>query len=165
MRIAVFNPLCYRLYLLTNFTDGEKQSTITVGDYVKISRSRTIAFLLATLSTFLLYSCGSKTEKESYLKQTETAKSMVPLPLSDSVIIELAGADSQTVFDLLRNGRQVEYRSSAMGVFVTAIDSIENGGGAYWLYSVNDSILPVACDKYVTKIGDIVKWHFRKTTR
>jgi len=165
MRIAVFNPLCYRLYLLTNSTDEEKQSIITVGDYVKISRSRTIAFLSAILSTFLLYSCDSKTEKESDLKQTETANSMVPLLPFDSVIIELVGADSQTVFDLLRNDHQVEYKSSVMGVFVTAIDSIENGGSAYWIYTVNDSIPPVACDKYVTKSGDILKWHFQKTEK
>ena len=45
---------------------------------------------------------------------------------------------------------------------MTAIDSIENSAGAYWIYSVNDSVPQVACDKYVTKNGDVVKWHFQK---
>lgn len=112
--------------------------------------------------TFLLCSCGSKTENESDLKQSEAGNSTALSPPPDSVVIELAGADSQTVFDLLKDGHEVEYKSSVMGIFVTAIDSIENSAGAYWIYSVNDSVPQVASDKYVTKNGDVVKWRFRK---
>ena len=129
---------------------------------MKIDHFQTMALLVAILLTFLLCSCGSKTENESYLRQSEAGDSTTLSPPPDSVVIELAGADSQTVFDLLKDGHEVEYKSSVMGIFVTAIDSIENSAGACWIYSVNDSVPQVACDKYVTKNGDVVKWHFRK---
>ena len=129
---------------------------------MKKSHCQTMALLVAVLSTFLLSSCDSKTENERDLKQSEAGDSTALSPPPDSVVIELAGADSQTVFDLLEDSHEVEYKSSVMGIFVTAIDSIENTAGAYWIYSVNDSVLQVACDKYVTKNGDVVKWHFRK---
>ena len=129
---------------------------------MKIDQFRTIALLVTVLLTFLLCSCDSKTKKESDQRQSEAGNSMALSPPPDSVVIELAGADSQTVFDLLKDGHEVEYKSSVMGIFVTAIDSIENSARAYWIYSVNDSVPQVACDKYVTKNGDVVKWHFRK---
>jgi hypothetical protein len=121
-----------------------------------------MALLAAVLSMFLLCSCDSKTENERDLRQSEAGDSTALSPPPDSVVIELVGADSQTVFDLLEDSHEVEYKSSVMGIFVTAIDSIENSTGAYWIYSVNDSMPQVACDKYVTKHGDVVKWHFRK---
>jgi len=129
---------------------------------VKVNDFQTMALLAAVLLTFLLCSCDSKTENESDLKQSEAGNSTALSPTPDSVVIELAGADSQTVFDLLKDGHEVEYKSSVMGIFVTAIDSIENSARAYWIYSVNDSVPQVACDKYVTKNGDVVKWHFQK---
>ncbi|MCP4686083.1 MAG: DUF4430 domain-containing protein [bacterium] len=48
-----------------------------------------------------------------------------------------------------------------MGAFVKAIDSVENAGGYFWLYSVNDSAGKVAADKYLTSDGDVVEWHYR----
>ena len=121
-----------------------------------------MALLVAVLLTFLLSSCDSKTEKESDLRQSEAVDSTTLSLPPDSVVIELAGVDSQTVFDLLKDDHEVEYKSSVMGIFVTTVDSIENSTDAYWIYSVNDSVPQVACDKYVTKNGDVVKWHFQK---
>ena len=129
---------------------------------MKTNRFQILTLLLAISSMFVLCSCGSKTEKESDPRQGEAGDSTALSPDADSIVIEFAGIDSQTVFDLLKDSHQVEYKPSALGVFVTAIDSIENSAGAYWIYSVNDSVPQVACDKYVTKNGDVVKWHFRK---
>ncbi len=129
---------------------------------MKINHCQTMALLVAVLSTFVLCSCDSKTENERDLKQSEAGDSTTLSPPPDSVVIELAGADSQTVFDLLKDGHEVEYKSSVIGIFVTTIDSIENSAGAYWIYSVNNSVPQVACDRYVTKNGDVVKWHFQK---
>lgn len=129
---------------------------------MKIDQFQTVALLVAVLLTFFLSSCDSKTENESDMKQSEAGDSTaLSLPL-DSVVIELAGVDSQTVFDLLKDDHVVEYKSSVMGIFVTAVDSIENSAGACWIYSVNDSVPQVASDKYITKNGDVVKWHFQK---
>ncbi|MFQ5499169.1 MAG: DUF4430 domain-containing protein [Candidatus Zixiibacteriota bacterium] len=79
----------------------------------------------------------------------------------DSVVVVSVATDSVSAFDLLMSGHHVEYRKSAMGVFVTAIDSTESGSGCYWLYSVNDSMMPVAADKQTVGSGDTVRWHFR----
>jgi len=76
--------------------------------------------------------------------------------------IELLGADSVSVFDLLVAEHDVDYLSSGTGVFVKAIDSVANNTGYYWLYSVNDSMAQAAADKYLTSDGDRVVWHYRR---
>ena len=80
----------------------------------------------------------------------------------DSVVIELTGADSVTVFDLLKAGHRVDYLATAGGVFVKSIDSIANGTSVFWVYSVNDTNPKVAADRMLTRTGDRVVWHFRK---
>jgi hypothetical protein len=76
----------------------------------------------------------------------------------DTFRIELTGVDSISVFDLLTESHHVEYRSSALGVVVTGIDSIEAGGGSYWRYSVNDTVPQIAADRLFTRTGDRVIW-------
>ncbi len=110
----------------------------------------------------LAVSCGSNENGNTTAKNEASQDSVSGLVAPDSVVIELAGIDSMTVFDLLRERHQVEFKSSALGVFVTAIDSVENSSGAYWIYTVNDSTPNVACDKCMTQNGDVVMWHFRK---
>jgi hypothetical protein len=125
----------------------------------------TMAFTAVMMALMLFSFCGQHKDRNSSTRvdmTIDTSFSSVPY---DSVVIELIGIDSQTVFDLLKSSHQVEYKSSALGVFVTAIDSIENSSGICWVYSVNDSLPKVASDKYITKNGDVVKWHFRKSTR
>ena len=109
----------------------------------------------------LAVSCGSN-EDGNTTARNEASRDSVSGAASDSVVIELVGINSTTVFELLRERHQVEFKSSALGVFVTAIDSVENSSGAYWIYTVNDSVPQVACDKCMIQNGDTVKWHFRK---
>ncbi|MFZ5980543.1 MAG: DUF4430 domain-containing protein [Candidatus Zixiibacteriota bacterium] len=105
-----------------------------------------------------LVSCGGeKTGNDDPKNQTETE----PVA-TDSLVIELTGIDSLSVFEILRASHPVEYQSSFQGVFVTAIDSVSGGGGYFWVYEVNDSAATVACDKYLTRNGDRIKWYFRK---
>jgi hypothetical protein len=100
-------------------------------------------------------SCGKEKDKQ----QSEAA---VPeTPFRDSLVIELAGRDSVSVFDLLRESHNVDYSSSAMGMFVKGIDSAYPGEHSSWMYSVNDSMGKIASDQRVTKSGDRVKWHLR----
>lgn len=108
----------------------------------------------------LVVGCVEKREQD-YGDATQ-AEDTTQVVQRDSLVIELAGADSVTVFDLLQADHQVDFQGSAQGVFVKAIDSIPNGERVYWLYSVNDSMGQVACDKYVTKDGDRIRWHYRK---
>jgi hypothetical protein len=80
----------------------------------------------------------------------------------DSVIVELAGVDSVTVFDLLKQTHEVDYLSTSGGVFVKGIDSVNNGTSTYWVYSVNDTNPKISADRMYTRAGDKVVWHFRK---
>ncbi len=110
--------------------------------------------LLATAILLLLVSCGK--QQESKEPATETPA------YTDSLVIELAGFDGKSVLDVTEQNHTVAYTKSAMGAFVKAIDSVENGGGYWWLFVVNDSIAQIACDKYVTADGDKITWYFRK---
>lgn len=85
------------------------------------------------------------------------------LPI-DSLVIELAGVDSSSVFELTRADYIVIYESSRLGVFVKAIDGKHIGNNHFWLYTVNDTARNVAADKYITRDGDVVKWHLRRIT-
>jgi len=81
---------------------------------------------------------------------------------TDSLTIELDGRDAMSVLDLTAEKHEVETHESPMGTFVKAIDSVGSGDGYWWLFTINDSTINTACDKYITKKGDVIKWHFKK---
>ena len=115
--------------------------------------------MLIIFAALLLFAAGcSQTDK------TETAKKPVAEEPFDSLIVELRGVDSLTVFDILKSSHRVDFATTAAGVFVKGIDSVENGGDFYWIYSVNDSMAQTAADRYVTTQGDIICWHYRRMT-
>jgi len=146
-------------YLLNNMANREVKGKVSMTGY---RLSAGVLFIMLSWILMNLSSCDGNQRQDDKAQSNTEQKTAVSAD-RDSVVIELSGADSLTVLDLLLAGHQVAYKSTAAGVFVTAIDSIKNGGGAYWIYSVNDSLPQVACDRYVTKDGDMVKWHFRKT--
>ncbi len=108
-------------------------------------------------------SCNNSTEKAQL--QPVSAADSASVSYIDSISLEFTGEDSLTVLQLLEKKHQVQKKSSALGIFITGIDSIENRAGFYWMYSVNDSMGDIACDKYVTKPGDKVRWVYRKFIR
>jgi len=120
--------------------------------------TRFAAILLISVLTVL--SC-SKEEKPS----PESAATIAETPFVDSLIIELTGRDSVSVFDLLRESHQVDFMSSTMGVFVKGVDSVYPEEHASWMYSVNDSMGKIASDQFMTGDGDRVRWHLRRWTK
>jgi hypothetical protein len=123
------------------------------------------ALCLATIGLICLAAVGCS--KESATPKTADAQSVPadstgPTHNRDSVVVELTGTDSVSVFDLLKATHKVDYLSTAGGVFVKAIDSVANGTSTYWVYSVNDTTPKVAADRMLTRTGDRVVWHFRK---
>lgn len=55
----------------------------------------------------------------------------------------------------------VEFQTSDMGVFVTAIAGTVNGtDGRYWVYEINDQKVPVAADAYTLQADDRLVWKF-----
>jgi len=95
----------------------------------------------------------------------ERAEKSKDAPSVDSVLVTQVAADSIGVLDLLLAEHEVNYRGSAMGAFVTSVDSVETGGGCFWTFKVNDSAIPVACDKYRVGPGDTVTWRFGRGSR
>ncbi len=118
----------------------------------KISAAACALTLCLTLGA-----CSSETNTET-AEQESTA---TPQPI-DSLMVVLVGVDSTSVFEFLVANHEVAYQSSASGNFVTAIDSVEGGGGYFWLYSVNGEMGQVAADECIVAPGDTVRWHFRK---
>ncbi len=101
---------------------------------------------------YLLIACSAQDKKAD--KKT--------VAVTDSITIELTAEEAETVLELLQREHTVDSRSSSMGLFVKGIDSIVNSSSAFWVYSVNDSMAKIACDKYMLSPGDKLKWHFRK---
>jgi Domain of unknown function (DUF4430) len=112
-------------------------------------------FLEAVISSY-------EGEKKRRVSDTIT---IAETPFVDSLTIELEGRDSLSAFELLRESHQVDFTSSAMGVFVKGIDSVYPGEHSSWMYSVNDSMGKIASDKYLTGDGDRVRWHLRRWTK
>lgn len=112
-----------------------------------------IAFVLSCIVSLVL-GCGSS--------KTESAGTTALSDKADSLTIELGGKDGMSVLDLTEEKHEVETHESPMGTFVKSIDSVASGDGYWWLFTVNDSTINTACDKYITKDGDQIKWHFKK---
>jgi len=117
---------------------------------------RTLITVMA--GAILLLSCSSGDQPA----KRNTSEYADELAYHDSVVLELDGSDSLSVFDLLQAEYENEYQSTISGKFVTEIEGLEVGPEYFWLFSVNDEVPSVACDKYVTSDGDRVKWHYRK---
>lgn len=123
--------------------------------FLKASHVISILLLLAGAT-----SCIERRDS-SHIGDNATADS-VTLSRPDSLLIELTGIDSVSVFELLMQEHDVVFHGSVMGVFVKTIDSIENSDKYIWLFTVNDSLVSVSCDKYLTADGDTIRWHYRR---
>ena len=120
-------------------------------EMMRLSRFTRFSLGLAAF-VIALVGCGGSSDHQKDASKPDSR---------DSVVVTLTGRDSVSVFDLLKARHHVDYMSSAMGVFVSGIDSVVNGNGHYWVYSVNDTMGSVASNKYVTHDSDRVVWHFR----
>ncbi len=124
-----------------------------------------VAAAAAGLLVLTLVSCTAQTEQDAQSHQrTDSSRRDAP-HVQDSLVIELGGRDSLTVLDVLLLEHEADFKRTALGVFVQAIDSVPNARGFFWLYSVNDSTGQVSCDRHVTKDGDVIRWYFRRVER
>ena len=121
--------------------------------------SRTLLFILLLLITTAAFGCNTEDNKQTKTNSTDTLSSTQV----DSFVIELIGIDSLTVLELLQREHHVTGQTSAMGYFVSSIDSISSSRETFWIYTVNDNTPSVACDRYVCTEGDIIKWHLKKS--
>ncbi|MCP4684560.1 MAG: DUF4430 domain-containing protein, partial [bacterium] len=101
------------------------------------SLSRYGLFLLPLMLTLTFLACSEQADSTADNK-TAVDSAAIAAPI-DSLVITLVGVDSVSVLNLLQTHHTVDIQESSMGAFVKAIDSVENAGGYFWLYSVNDS--------------------------
>ena len=111
------------------------------------------ASLVLLLTISQIASCGDKKTDDS------SSKSDAP---NDSLKIELTAEDSTTVFDLTVANGPVEYDKTGQGYFVASINSVDQVGGYFWVYSVNDTMGATASNLRKIGPGDKVNWYFRK---
>ena len=116
--------------------------------------------VIGLIAMLTFTTCGNQAKQTA--KNTSSTDTTLVTEPQDSVVIDLTGEDSVSVFELLRRNHNVDYKSTTMGVFISGIDGLKNGSGVYWIYSVNDTTPQVASDRVLTKSGDRVQWHFRK---
>lgn len=105
--------------------------------------------------------CGHAERRTETEKKIETAEKAA-LPTADSLVIELEGETGKSVFEITKVSHRVDFIESPGGVFVKGIDFLTASNSYAWIYSVNDSTAPVSSERFLTKNGDRIKWHFRK---
>jgi len=116
--------------------------------------------LLCFVIACLIFTFGGCSDTDTNSK-TESMDKTDSTPV-DSLVIVLAGQEGKSVFEITEQEHELDYIPSIAGNFIQAIDSIEISSKYGWLFSVNDSMGGVASDKYITKDGDVIKWHYRK---
>jgi len=111
--------------------------------------------IIVILALFSVVSCGDKDNNSS--ENTNKGNND-----TDSLVIEIAGFTGKSVFDLTLEKYHVNFVESSMGIFIKAIDSIASTRNFGWIFSVNDSFVPVASNDYITNDTDVIKWHYKK---
>jgi PBP1b-binding outer membrane lipoprotein LpoB len=125
-----------------------------------MTQSLRLLGILFVIALLIISGCSKKQEAEPEV-ETTAVEPAGEESYKDSLIIEMASKDSISVYDLLGKNHELETKNTATGIFIIAIDSVKNSEGMFWVYSVNDEMGQIASDNFMTKPGDIVRWHFR----
>ncbi len=125
-------------------------------------------FLRRSLPLVILTVCammisGGRKDDADNKRVPDTQNKAELADAADSLVLEMDGIDSLSVLDVLQKSHAVRHMTSLKGAYVTRIDDIPNREGYFWVYSVNGEMGAVACDKYLTKKGDKIRWHYRMT--
>ena len=96
---------------------------------------RIIQSLSAVSILVVTYGGCAKESSTPRVEPADSTAAQTTLPENrDSVTVELVGADSVTVFELLKTSHKVDFLSTSGGVFVKGIDSVNNGTSTFWVY-------------------------------
>ena len=116
---------------------------------MRYSGSRTL-FAVLGIVIALFAACSNESAEDT----------TVPTPPAPS--FTMIASDSISALDLVVAEHDVVYTSSNMGAFVKEIDSIAGGADGYWMYKVNDTMVPTASDKMILNPGDTLTWFLHK---
>jgi hypothetical protein len=127
-----------------------------------VLKGRISEFLLSLITIGMMLAGCSQSKDAQSADSSGRLDSLATGQPEDSIVIWLVGTDSATAFHLLLQSHRVDYSATAGGVFVRGIDTVSNSSDFFWIYSVNDSVPQVACDRYHVSDGDTVRWHYRR---
>jgi len=114
-------------------------------------RATTRLFIAVVLLAAGIAGCSQEAEPEAAAKK----------PASPEFV--MIASDSGNALDLLLAEHDVIYTESSIGAFVKEIDSLAGGAdNGYWMYKVNDTMVPVASDKMILQPGDTLTWFLAK---
>lgn len=68
----------------------------------------------------------------------------------------------KTAFEELQaNNNQVKFQGSSFGRMITGINGINQGGGKYWLYSIDGKDATVSADAYICQGNEKIEWELK----
>ena len=120
-------------------------------------KNKTALNISILMGLLIVLACGSKDNHTGKNGDSQNEKIA-----SDSLVIEMAGVSGKSVFEITRDQYDIVYVESSIGIFVKAIKSTPSTRDFAWIFSVNDSFVPVGSNDYITNDTDVIKWHYRK---
>ena len=120
-----------------------------------------LLLFISLMVMFLALSCSDGSDvappeggvEFSYLQPTDS---------NDSVLIQMIGVDTLTVFGLLQKALPEKHMSSVKGVFVTYIDETGGPDEYFWVFTINGEMISEASDHFTPETGDTIRWHYRQ---
>ena len=111
-----------------------------------------------TISVTISVDCSRAVAQGNQIAQAVSQNGMILGKTSLTLSKEASAYDA-----LKETGLVINANKSAMGMFVTSIQSLAAGAagdknGSGWLYFVNGEYIPYSCDKCILQDGDVLEW-------
>lgn len=81
---------------------------------------------------------------------------------SDKKDVSYNCQSGKTAFEVLQaNNNQVKFQGSSFGRMITGINGVSQGGGKYWLYSIDGKDATVSADAYICQGNEKIQWELK----
>lgn len=119
-------------------------------------------YLLLSVVVLVLILLGGYTFRKVTSTAVTSTKSVVPeQPSVDKNVFNYKCEVGKSAFDVLNQKAKVEFSESSFGKLVTSIDGNSQGGGKYWLYSVDEKEATVGATAYICIGKEEIKWELK----
>jgi hypothetical protein len=119
-------------------------------------------YLFISVVVLILILVGGYTFRKVTSTEVISTKSVVPeQPSVEKNLFNYKCEVGKSAFDVLNQKAKVEFSESSFGKLVTSIDGKSQGGGKYWLYSVDEKEATVGATAYICTGKEEIKWELR----